>query len=104
MEFAQEVAERRPDQLVVFVDSGDVVYGGCDEEELIAAYKATVAASEGASVVFGAEFTQPELLCHWIHNNTEERELCNAQKYKYRAPWVDARVDAVLAAHGLPND
>lgn len=46
---------RDPDGIAVLVDSGDVLNGGCTEDELRSRYKSISSASGGASVVFGAE-------------------------------------------------
>lgn len=48
--------EHDPDMLVVMVDGGDVIWGGCDAALLRSTYEATVKGSRGAKVVLGAEF------------------------------------------------
>lgn len=40
---------------VVFIDGGDVLYGGCGESELSSRYKMTVANCGGSELIFGAE-------------------------------------------------
>lgn len=45
-----------PDMLVVLVDGGDVLWGGCDPSVLRSTYEKTVKAAGGAKIVLGAEF------------------------------------------------
>lgn len=54
-EWLSAEAKRDPHRLVILADFGDVLFGGCQEDQLVASYNAIVAAS-GASVVYGAEF------------------------------------------------
>jgi len=53
-EWLQAKLQHEPDEIVILLDSGDVLFGGCSEEELYSAYKAIVSASGGAPVVMGA--------------------------------------------------
>lgn len=46
---------REPDKIVILLDSGDVLFGGCTDDELRSMYDATVSVSGGAPVVMGAE-------------------------------------------------
>jgi len=79
-----ELVGRQPSRIVLLVDGVDMLHGGCSEKELMEAYRATVGASGGAPVVFGAEHCcfpwRPH--CDWYRNFTRRR-------------------DSVLAARGL---
>lgn len=44
-----------PEEIVVFADGADVMYGGCSDEELLDLYRRVVAVSGGARVLMGAE-------------------------------------------------
>ncbi|CAJ1397780.1 unnamed protein product [Effrenium voratum] len=56
------LAGQSPDQLVLLTDANDVIFGGCDQKQLIRNYEA-VATLGGAPVVMGAELgSRPERL------------------------------------------
>merc|ERR1719401_306840 len=48
-------AQRDTEKLVIFADGADVMYGGCSDEDLLTAYRQTVAASGNVRVLMGAE-------------------------------------------------
>lgn len=53
----QNATLQMPDQLAILADGGDVLFGGCSEDDLIGRYQALIRASGGARVVAGAELT-----------------------------------------------
>eukprot|EP00928_Gymnodinium_smaydae_P096588 TRINITY_DN8567_c0_g1_i1.p1 TRINITY_DN8567_c0_g1~~TRINITY_DN8567_c0_g1_i1.p1 ORF type:complete len:320 (+),score=46.28 TRINITY_DN8567_c0_g1_i1:53-1012(+) len=55
-DYMAQIARESPDTLVVAVDGGDVLYGGCDEVIFRARYDQIVSASGGKRVVLGGEF------------------------------------------------
>eukprot|EP00928_Gymnodinium_smaydae_P006371 TRINITY_DN1224_c0_g1_i1.p1 TRINITY_DN1224_c0_g1~~TRINITY_DN1224_c0_g1_i1.p1 ORF type:complete len:406 (+),score=63.14 TRINITY_DN1224_c0_g1_i1:75-1220(+) len=73
--------ELPPDDLVVYVDGNDVVWGGCSKKHLLAAYHSIVRAS-GAKIVVGAEMVCGEQSCDnstalpkWAQRNTRSLKL-----------------------------
>lgn len=48
-------SRKDPEEIVIFTDARDILFGGCSEAELLERYRAVVAASGGAPVVAGAE-------------------------------------------------
>lgn len=51
----EKLAVTDPNQYAVLTDGGDMIFGGCSEDEFLDAYFKTARASGGASIVFGAE-------------------------------------------------
>jgi len=69
-------AQRDPNKLVIFADGADVMFGGCTDKELLAAYHSIVAASGNVQVVMGAEMgldPPPAGAYVDIHSQFEER-------------------------------
>jgi len=56
--FFEQEAKNDPDEIVVLADTADVLAGGCNGNELLRRYHATVAAHgpNGPKVIFGAQF------------------------------------------------
>lgn len=79
-----------PDQLVIMVDGGDVVWGGCDSNFLRSTYESIVNASNGAKVVLGAEFSVYPL--SWMRH---AKAVMRREKFELRR-------QAVLEALGHP--
>jgi len=52
----ERIMATNPQQLVVLFNGIDLVSGRCNASELVARYEAVVASSNGAAVVFGAEY------------------------------------------------
>jgi hypothetical protein len=88
--YSEKVRERAglalPGEVWVLSDGGDMAWGGCTREQLLARYHAVVVASKGAAVVAGAENGI------WPHGSPRNRSI---------AP---GRRAAVLAAFRLTKD
>jgi hypothetical protein len=63
LDAAKERAASNPDRLLIFVDGGDVAYGGCNKSELMSRYKKLIEAGTGVGnnnevprVVAGGDF------------------------------------------------
>jgi len=56
--FFEQEAKNDPNEIVVVADTADVLAGGCNGDELLRRYRATVAAHgpNGPKVIFGAQF------------------------------------------------
>eukprot|EP00927_Polykrikos_kofoidii_P061592 TRINITY_DN56423_c0_g1_i1.p1 TRINITY_DN56423_c0_g1~~TRINITY_DN56423_c0_g1_i1.p1 ORF type:complete len:392 (+),score=21.27 TRINITY_DN56423_c0_g1_i1:73-1176(+) len=74
-EWLRVEALRDPTRLVIFLETIDMIAGGCEENDLLDVYRSTVAASDGARVVFGAEFglQSPLLAEPWHYEAFEAR-------------------------------
>merc|ERR1719401_1943768 len=55
LKWLKSLASSEPEKLVVKMDGGNVLYGGCKEKDIKIFYNAIVKASGGAPVVGGAE-------------------------------------------------
>jgi len=54
-DFVKQLAAASPSKLLILADGGDLAFGGCSSQELLARYEKTAAASGGAEVICGAD-------------------------------------------------
>jgi len=52
---ASQLMSKKINTPVIFIDGGDVLYGGCGESELLSRYNTIVANCGGSKLIFGAE-------------------------------------------------
>lgn len=76
VEYLEGEETKDPEKLVILADGGDVLFGGCSEDELLARYDALVAAGS-PKIIYGAQFREfPELKIgdgYWTHPHTDRR-------------------------------
>lgn len=76
--YLEKVRERaeaaRPGEIMVLADGGDMAWGGCTHEQLLARYHAVVVASKGATVVVGAEN------CIWPDGAPTNRSIATGRR------------------------
>lgn len=82
LRWLKHTASAKPDELVIMVDSGDVVYGGCSEKQIQTYYQAIVEASNGTEIVASAEVSPYPVQAFDFYNRTA-------------FPWMDERMAAV---------
>merc|ERR1719379_1727562 len=55
LSWLRDRAQQAPAEVVILADGGDVSFGGCGEEELLARYQAVVAATNVSRIVAGGD-------------------------------------------------
>jgi hypothetical protein len=78
-----KIAKGEGDDVVVFLDGSDTIWGGCPMEDFVSAYRRIVQAS-GAEIVFSAELACAEQFCkkvppipQWANELAGDKELQN---------------------------
>lgn len=95
--WVHDQAQQSPGRVLVLADGGDMAYGGCSEEQMIARYWTVVTASKGPKVVCGADTVIWPVHTSW---HTEGPEITDSWKYK----GFEERKANVLKAFGLEKD
>jgi len=81
---AARVAAANPEQVLIYADGGDVAYGGCSHEELLARYRHLAKASGGAEVICGADSAIWPKHTSWHPKGPEIKDPWRYQHFKKR--------------------